>query len=799
MFNYIQVAFRNRRKNGFYTVINIVGLAIGLTFALLIGSYIWSEIEVNHYLKDYKNQYIIQSHWKKADMGTELTTLGPLAKSLKEQYPWLVKNYYRFDAIGSVIKNGDQSFKENIALGDSTLLGMYGFSLLKGNSSTALKKPFSVVLTEEKANKFFGSTNVIGKTITISSISGLEHQFMITGLLKKPFRNTVTHLNEINDNQFFVSSSNLDFFARNMNWNNVDIIGFIELNEGVSLADLERPIQKLLHDNTQAQVYSNLQPYLIPLSSYYLEANGRMVFKAVLSLTLISIFILLMAIINFINLSVSQSSSRLREISVRKVIGSTKKELIVQFLSESIALVSFSSIIAIIVFILVKDWFSKALYQQLPSIQEFPLWYIIFPFLLIPFIGLIAGAYPALILSSVNVISALKGKLPVKRDKSEMQMTLLGFQFLTATLVIIGAMVITKQIHYFFNTPLGYEKEFVITAGVPREYSAKGLNHMMNIRNQFLKIPEIENSSLSYSILDGHGAGITSCYKRGSDSSKAVSAETIFSDENFASTYRIPVVAGSYFRKPFTMHDSSNVVLNQTAVKMLGYTDKSALGKQLREWGDPRIYTVSGVVADFHFGSMGSSVKPLIFHTVSLFFLYRFICFKLKPGITQQTIKILQKKWSVLLPGAPFEYVFQNETLESLYRNELQLQNAIYVAGALALIIVLLGIFGLVSISIQRRTKELAIRKILGSSVLSIILLFTKDVLPVASIGALLACPIAYLMMDAWLNNYAYKIQLTIFPFLISICSIIMVSGFLIVVLTLKIAMANPVKSIKTE
>lgn len=272
-------------------------------------------------------------------MGLELTTLGPLAKSLKERYPDLVKNYYRFDAIGSIIRKGDQSYKENIALGDSTLLGMYGFSLLKGDPQTALKAPFSVVLTEEKAIKYFGSADVIGKTLSISSFTGAVHDFMITGLLEKPFRNTVTRLNEINDNQFFVSSANLSYFGRNMDWNNADIVGFIELKEGISPGHLDFPIQKLLHENTPAQVSSNLHPYLVPLSRYYLDANGGLILKSVWAMVLIALFILAMAIINFINLSISQSSSRLREISVRKVMGGIRKELIVQFLVESICLV----------------------------------------------------------------------------------------------------------------------------------------------------------------------------------------------------------------------------------------------------------------------------------------------------------------------------------------------------------------------------------------------------------------------------------------------------------------------------
>lgn len=787
------------KKNSLHTAVNILGLTAGLTFALLISCYIWSEVEVNHQLKEYKDQYIIQSHWKKSEMGMELTTVGPLAKALKEHYPDLVANYYRFDGIAAIITRDEHSFKENIALGDSTLLGMYGFSLEAGNPVTALKSPYSVVLTAEKAIKYFGKKDVIGKTIRISSFSGSAHDFIITGLLKKPFRNSVTSLNASNNNQFFVSTANLTFFGRNMNWNNSDIVSFIQLHKGVHPGDLDEPIRRLLLDNTGKQIPANLKPYLSPLSSWYLKGNNGQVYKSVLGMSLIAVFILFMAIVNFINLSTSQSTSRLKEISLRKVMGGMRKQLILQFLTESITLVFFSTLLSLACFAFFKGWFSQILYQPLPSLTEFPVYFISLPFLLILIIGFIAGIYPAFILSSLKVAAALKGKFTMREGKSGMQKLLLGFQFLTATLVIVCALIISRQVSFFLNTSLGYSKEYVITAAVPRDYSPAGLAHMINIRNQLKTLPEVENSSLSYSILDGNSAGSISYYKAGTDSTEVVSGDAVYADENFASTYGIRMDDGSFFGKS-GHNDSTGVVINQAAARMFGWTGKNqAIGKQIRTWGDPRTYTVTGVTSDFHFGSLSSTIKPVIFQYVSLFYLYRYLCIKLKTGSPQVAIQALQKKWAILLPGAPFEYVFQDQTVQNLYIAELKLQRAVFIAGMLALLIVLLGIFGLVSISIRKRTKEIGIRKVLGSPVYTIILLFAKDILPVTLAGGLLACPLSYLLMHDWLGNYAYRIDLSLFPFVICIACLVLITGLLILLQTLKTAMMSPVQSLRSE
>ena len=408
--NYFKIAWRNIIKSRFYSAVNIIGLSTGLAFTLLIGAYVWSELQVNSKLKNEDRQYIIQSKWKDPNQGLELTTMGPLAKALREQYPDLVANYYRWDGVTSNVSKGDKSFREGLQICDTTMFSMYGFTLLHGNPKTAFDGPFSLVITGERAKKYFGKTDVVGQTLTIESFSGSKHDFVITGVLKNPSKNSVTYLNDNNDNQFYISSNNIGYFGRNMDWPNQYIVGYVELQKGVKPKDLKKPMQYLMKQNAPPQIAPAMTPYLVPLKEYYLSANNGLVKKMLYALSAIAIFILMMAIINFINMSVSRSATRMREIGIRKVLGGLKKQLIKQFLIESIILVFFATVFAMIVYALSKDMFSNILGKEIPSLSDFPVYFIAFPLLLVLIIGFIAGIYPAFVSVIVKVSGIIKRK-----------------------------------------------------------------------------------------------------------------------------------------------------------------------------------------------------------------------------------------------------------------------------------------------------------------------------------------------------------------------------------------------------
>lgn len=798
--NYFKIAWRNIIKNKLHAAINVFGLSIGITFTLLIAAYVWGELQVNRYVKNAGNQYVVQSKWKDPNMGYGIATLGPLVKQLREQYPTLVANYYRFDGITSSVSKGDKHFKENLQVCDTTLLTMYGFPLLYGNAATAFNNPFSVVITAEKADKFFGKKDVVGQTLNIESFSGTKHDFMITGVLKPIPENSVTKLNAGNDNQFYIPESCLGFFGRDMNqWKNVQIVSYLELQNGISPDALKKPIAQLIKANTTAAVSSNLTPLLVPLKAYYLSMNNGLVKKMLYTVSLIALFILLMAIINFVNISISKSSSRIKEIGVRKVLGGMRRQLIYQFIIETIILVCIATVFALIIYILANPVISLVLGKQIPGLLSFPAYFIIIPVALVLLIGLLAGIYPAMVLSALKASDSIKGKLTSVKENILLRKSLVGFQFFTAAIAFTGAIIVSQQVSLFFSKDLGYDKEYIVSAQLPRDWSAQGVRRMRAIRNAFASMPQVKQVSLSFEVPNGNNGGSVPFYVEGTDSAHPVTLNALTTDELYAETYRIPMKAGSFFSNPYNPNDSLKTVINEKAAKAFGFSNAyEAVGKKILASGGSPL-TICGVTNDFHFSSMQQQIEPIAFINVDLGKVYRFFSFKLKPGNISADMEALQKKWSALLPAAPFEYAFMDDTLKKLYQSEIQLKQAAQAATIIALVIVILGVVGLTSVSVQKRTKEIGIRKVLGAASFNIITLFLKEFLPVIMLAGIIAVPVAYMIMQTWLNDYSYKVVITAQPFLTAIFFLGLISTLLIIIQITKASMQNPVRNLRTE
>ncbi|MGN6355367.1 MAG: ABC transporter permease [Parafilimonas sp.] len=782
-----------------HSFIHVGGLAIGIAFAFLIGAYVWNALQVNTSLKNENDQYIIQTKYG-TDPTFYLTTFGNLAKALKEQYPGLVANYYRWDGITSTVSKGDKHFREGIQINDSTLFSMYGFPVLYGNIKTAFNDPYSAVITEETAKKYFGKTNVVGQTFTIDNFSGGQHGFMITAVLKSMPENSISKINDDNINGVFLSPGSINFFNRQQmdSWNNASIVGYIQLQKGVTPKQLEEPIRHLIHQNTSVDL-KQTHTVIVSLNDYYLQANNNLVEKMLYTLSCIAAFILLMAIINFINISISKASSRMKEIGVRKVLGGMRKQLILQFLTESVLLVFFSTMVALIIYVFMRPYLSNVLGKNIPTFFSFPVYIYFIPILLALIIGLLAGIYPATVLSSLKSAEVIKGKLTSIKENILLRKSLVAFQFCIAAIVLIGSIVISKQVNYLFGKDLGYDKEYLISAQVPRDWSAQGVAHMETIRNEIASMPQVSNAAVSWEIPNGNN-GSSAAYKLGQDSTQATYTELYTTDENYALTYKVPMAAGNFFNTN-EANDSSKIVINETFAKAFGWRDAhDAINQQIKLQGfGNTLFTISGVVKDFHLWSMQGTIPVMCFVNVKLNPFYRYLTIRLKPGNIPDEINALQKKWSALMPGAPFEYRFMDETLQKIYSTELQLKQAAYTSTVLSLIIVLLGVLGLISLSIQKRTKEIGIRKVLGSSVSGIISLFMKEFLWIIVIAAIVACPLAYMIMHGWLQGYAYRINVTATPFIISIICLGLITALLICIQTIKAAIANPVKSLRTE
>lgn len=796
--NFILLAWRNLIKHRTFSIINILGLSAGIAFVFLIGAYVWGELRVNHTIPDNDRVFILQSKWKAANMGMSLTTPAPLSKALKENFPDLVADYYHHDGISSIVSKGNKYFREGLQPGDASFLTIMGFPLLYGDARTALNNPNSIVITAGKARKYFGRTDVLGETLTLQSFAGGKQDFIITGILKELPYNTVTNFTNTS-NGIFLPVESLRFFGRYDSfqaWANVYILNYVKLKAGVQPADLQKPIQQVLKLNAPTEIVANLEVQLVPLNEYYLQLNNGLARRMVYTLSFVALFILLMAVINFINITIGNSTTRLKEIGVRKVMGGSRQQLIFQFLTESVVMAILSAILALGIYQWAIPFCSKMLGKTLPSLTALPAQFIAIPLGVALVIGVLAGLYPAFVLSLQPSVDSLKGKLKTNKEKVVFRRSLIALQFTTAIVVFIGAIIIDKQISFSFNSSLGYDKEQVITATVPRDWTVTGVQHMEMVRNEMATLPTVSSASFSYEIPDGmSGNDNMKLYKAAEDSSRGINATGLTSDDHFAATYKIQLAAGKFLDR-----DTTSIVINEAAAKALGWRDiTTAIGQPMKIQGGAQTYTIGGVIRDFHFDSKHQAIDPMVFVHVKNTLLYRYLSFKVKPGNMAETLAALEKKWATVLPGAPFDYKFIDDTLSFMYRSEIQLKKAAQMATLLSLVIVLLGVFGIVALNISRRMKEVGIRKVLGASGGQIISLFLKEFAWMIVLANLIAWPLAYLALENWLSNFVYRIHINWIPFATVALVIAALITVIVTIQTFVRALNNPVRNLRSE
>lgn len=799
--NYLKIAWRNLLRRKFFSLLNIVGLAIGITFALLIGAYSWGEYQVNRTLRNAGQQYIVQSRWKEANRGLDFTSLAPVGPALKAEYPSLVANYYRFYGVSATLSKGTNHFRESIQIGDSTLLTMYGFPLLYGDARTALTGPNSVVIAADKALKLFGKTNVLNESLTIETPRAGKQQFLVTGVLEPLPANSVSHL-LTESNEVFMSMDGVDFFGIDVfSWQNPYIVNYVELQPGVTPQALKKPLAQLIAKNTPPDVQQNLTAYVTPLPDYYLQSNTGLIQKMIRTLAAVGLFILLMAVVNFINLSLGTSATRLREIGVRKVLGSLRLQLTAQFLIEALALTAMATLLSLGLYAVFQSLFSSVVGKPIPSLTNLLTAHGWLLLVLILVVGGLAGVYPALYLSAYSSVDSLKGKVRSVREGRWFRRSLVTVQFAIAVFVFVGAVLVSRQITWFFNTDLGFKKEAVLTvSSLPRTWSKEGVSRMEAARDQFARLPGVQSASLSYEIPNGNVGNTGKLYPQNRDSTQAVSMSVMTTDEQFAQTYQLSLQGGQYFHAGRSSYDSTSLVLNEAASKALGYrTPDLAVGQLVRFQGVPLTYRIKGVVRDFHVGTLHQAIQPLVIGQVQAASIYRFFSFRLSPGNPSRTIATLEQTWRELFPDAPFDYAFMDETLQKLYQTELQLEKAAYIATGLALLIVLLGVVGLVSLSVARRTKEVGIRKVLGASVPGIVGLFLGEYAWMLLIANAIAWPLTYWLVSNWLADYAYHMPVSWSPFVQVGAGLAAVTALVISLQVIKAALTNPVTSLRSE
>lgn len=823
--NYFKIGWRNLVRNKVSSIINISGLAIGLACVLLIGLYVKDELGYDKSFKDDNRIYRVNIHEK---MGNNefvaAHTPPPVGRALQSNFPEVASFTRIFlpgDEVVHYVKNGRREAitEKKILSVDSNFVQFFGYPLLKGDPAKCLNGPNFVVLTETAAKKYFGDENPVGKNLSFDEYST---PFTVTAVMKDPPVQSSL--------QFDLLQCNLGMpLVKRFSWSWVWLQTgtFVKLNPNVpnTRADIQK-LESRFPAMVRVQAASAFrrigQPYdefvkkggkydimLQPIRDMHLYSAqiGNRYFvqgdiKYLCIFSAIALFIMVLACVNFMNLSTAQSAKRAKEVGIRKVLGSERRGLILQFLAEAFLYTLLASVIAVLVVIIVLPGFNQLASKSIhfAVLADVRIWSSMLLLMLLT--ALFAGSYPAFFLTSFKPVSVLKGKADFKTSKTGLSTrnVLVVFQFAVSAVLIICTMVVYKQLLYNQSRDLGYNKENVL---VVNDAGRLG-NNEESFRRAILALPEVANASISTN-LPASEKFFEDDYVPEADPGDAGAPEKTLDmasyivDDAFVPTLKLRIVSGRAFSKSY--NDSASVILNETAARMAGW--KNAVGKHLiYPGGDNRRYEVIGVMKDFNAASLHDEVTPwALFYTTSKSYTVgtSFVAVRLQPGDYSKAVAKIQAAWKTFMPDNPFEYNFLDQQYDELYKTDQTMGKVFSVFTGLSIVVACLGLLGLAMYTAERRTKEIGIRKVLGASVQNVVGMLSKDFLKLVLIASVIAFPVAWYAMNSWLQGFAYKTDISWWVFALSTGIVAAIALITISFQSLKAAMGNPVESLRSE
>ena len=797
--NFVVTALRNIWKYKYYSILNILGLSIGITSFIFIWLYIQDELNFDKFHKKADRTYRV---WISGKLGEQqfkgAVTCPPLASTFENEFPEVesATRLYRLDH--EVVRYKDIIYTENnVFFADSNFFEVFDFKLLKGNPKTALKEPNTLVLTESTAKKYFGNSDVLGKTVEVGDYRA---NYEVTGIVEDPPANS--HFNF----DILYAMSVFDF-ANSNQWISNSFYTYLVLKEGSDWKALEKKFQIIVDKYVGPQmeqfmgvtmdelrkkgdVYGYfLQPMLdIHLKSELdAEIAPQSDQKYIIILTIIAVFILLIASINFMNLSTARSANRAREVGIRKTVGSYKSQLIGQFLTESVIL-SFLGL-------LVGLFFASLLINpfNMVTMKDFSINLLFIPdnlllcFIITLLIGLFAGSYPAFYLSAFKPIDVLTGAKRAGSKYSNFRNVLVVFQFAVSSGLLISTLLVFEQIKFIQNKNLGFDKENVLVVSNGNRIGEK----IINFKEAILSESDIVNAAVSTTV-PPRVENSTVFRPEGSENDHLLS--TYSADHDHIAALKIRIKEGRNFSKDFPS-DSTAVLINSAAAKELNW--ENAVNQNLIYVGQGETpYKVIGVMEDFNFESLKNEIRPLV---ITLRNTGRYVTVRIKSNNIPQTIKMLENKWKEVSPGEPFEYTFLDQDFNDLFRNEQRLSKIFTIFTGLSIFIACLGLLGLTAYTAEQRTKEIGIRKVMGASVPNILALLSRDFTKLIIISFVIAVPAAYYLIDKWLENFAYRINIQIWAFVAPLMLILIIALLTINIQVFKAALTKPVNTLKYE
>ena len=809
--NYFKIAIRNLQRNKAFSFINIFGLAIGLATCTLIMLYIFSESGYDTHNKDANRIFRIATEaGQLGDIKEKpwAATSAPIAWGLKEDMPEVEQTarllkFPNLDKMLLKYEHGNdikQFYETNGYYVDSTFFQIFTYPFIYGDASNALKEPNSIVISDAVAQKLFGSENPVGKSINIGLSFG-NFNYKVTGVFDNSFIKSHIPVN------FLLSMRNGDlgtWVDAQTNWatNNL-FYTYVKLKEGTDPKNFEAKLQAFIDRRGGTDMKAlgiSKKLFIQPVQDIYLHSdldneiapNGNITYLYILGT--IALFVLLIACINFMNLSTARSGKRAKEVGIRKVIGAEKRSLVFQFLGESMMLSILALLLAVLIAYALLPFFNNLTQKNLQLFDDPSLWVCISGLTILS--GIISGFYPAFYLSSFKSISVLKGKLLNNFSAVAIRKGLVVFQFIISICLIFAAIVIMKQLNYLENKQLGFNKNQQIILPLQGKNER---NHYADLRDELLKTPDIKYVTSGSTYPGIPNVEDMLFYAEGKSIHDVTDIHLATVGNDYFKTLGFTVLEGRGFSKEYTA-DSNSIVLNEAALKELGYPLKSSVGRKIYFdfKGMHTVMQIVGVVKDFNFESLYNSIKPFGF-TTSMGNKYSYVIANTSTKNYASLLKHIQTSWNKINPDAPFLYSFLNNDFQKNYEKAQRVSLIVSYFTFIAILIACLGLFGLSAFSAEQRTREIGIRKLLGASVQSVLMLVSKEFLSLVIIAFIISIPLTWWGMHKWLQDFAYRINISWWIFAIAGILAIFIAALTVSFQAIKAAVSNPAKSLRTE
>ena len=795
--NYFKTALRNLLKNKTFSAINIIGLAIGMAVCIVIMLFVFYENSFDNF--HTKNIYRLNEVQKFEGMVAAqkvALSMFPMGPTLKEEFPE-IRNFTRINGAGKTPFNYGEKrvFIKQLLFVDSTFLNIFDFSLISGDRRTVLEKKNSIVLTRNTAEKIFGKEDPMGKTL--SNYGNDTTTLIVTGILENVPPNSQIQFDAVIPFSTIYHPDWMD------NWGGNWLNTYLELAPNTNMAALEKKFPNYLKKHMKEGGWKSYELFLMPLKDVHAGAtdvgldnfNYQQFDKSYTNIFfIIALAVLLIACINFMNLSTARSAERAREVGVRKSIGAFRWQLSMQFIGESIVLSMISMLFAVI---LVKLF--------LPSVNQLSQRELVFPLftrwkLLVTVIsgtillGILSGLYPAAYLSSFKPVDVLKGSVYIGKNKGWLRNILVISQFACAIFLIIATIFALKQLNYMRNRPTGFERDQVLTLPLNRDGSKK----FDILKKELLQNTLVSAVTASQDVLGSHldQSGIEF---KGDGPLRQLTSTRLIVDHDYLTLFKIPLVAGRNFSSEKSANGKEYIINEELAKELLKDNSRAGMSSLLgARFGFDSLGRIVGIARDFNFNSLHHKIETMFMFNQTDWG-YNNISVKINGSKPKESLAFIQSVWQKNYPDVPFEYEFLDDHFAELYRADSQISTIVGALAILAIIISCLGLFGLASYSAERRIKEVGVRKVLGASWQNIVLILSKDFLKYVLVAALIAWPLAWLAVHKWLQNYAYRIDITWWIFLLAVLMAMIIAFVTISFQAIKAALANPVKSLRTE